>query len=185
MADEITIYTYCENCRRAGQVVPDPAASLDDDGEIIGHDVQEYATGSEEDIAAHAWADRREAPDGARGHFRRTRALHVLEYLGYGEEDETGGQTAVLVRRAENAIGLRYDSPKADAILNPARGYDWSDHWPIIDRDGLLTGGIYNGGDDRYWNVDDLAMIDADEARAGGWTLEGGYASPPAMTDTD
>lgn len=56
---------------------------------------------------------------------------------------------------AQEAAGLRYDSPEATAILDRE---DWSEIWPIVDAEGYLTGGIC-GSEDGFANVDDLAMV--------------------------
>ena len=60
---------------------------------------------------------------------------------------------------AESARGLRYDSAEVAAILD---GDDWSQFWPIVDRDGYLTGEITDSQGD-YANVRDLAMISFDD----------------------
>ena len=55
------------------------------------------------------------------------------------------------------ACGMRYDSPEAAAILNQV---DWSQHWPLVDSDGDLTGEITDCDDnEEYANLNDIAMI--------------------------
>lgn len=56
---------------------------------------------------------------------------------------------------AKQASGLRYDSPDAIAILDQE---DWSQIWPVVDGDGILTGEIV-GSEEGYVNVEDLAMV--------------------------
>jgi len=70
----------------------------------------------------------------------------------------------VLAALASEAVGLRYDSPEAQRILN-AREYgyendaDWSGFWPVCDARGILTGEITDSDDDEYANVADAAMV--------------------------
>jgi len=90
-------------------------------------------------------------------------------------ESEAGFSTAAAEIVAEEGRGLRYRS-KEWRIL--AELVQWDCCWPVIDADGELTGEISEGADSES-NVDDEAMIDTDEARAAGWTVEDGYASPP------
>jgi len=61
-----------------------------------------------------------------------------------------------LRKLASKAAGLRYDSKRAQKILDAE---DWSDFWPIVDNNGMLTGGITDA-QERYINVEDLAMVD-------------------------
>ena len=53
----------------------------------------------------------------------------------------------------------------AEWLAACAAGPDWSQHWPIIDRDGKLTGEVFNSDDEHdedYANVEDDAMIAID-----------------------
>ena len=75
--------------------------------------------------------------------------------------------------------GKRYDAPQTRAA---GALCEWQGIWPVIDRDGRLTGEFSEGGENEL-NVDDEAMIDAGEARAGGWRIdaEEGHAYPPTV----
>jgi len=77
---------------------------------------------------------------------------------------------------AEDGRGLHYRSAEWQRL---AECVQWRGIWPVIDADGNLTGEI-SEGDDNESNVDDEAMIDTDDARAAGWKVEDGYASPPS-----
>jgi hypothetical protein len=57
---------------------------------------------------------------------------------------------------------------------------DWNGTWPVVDRDGDITGDVVDSQDD-YLNVEDQAMIHVDEARAGYWQVDRdeGTAEPP------
>ena len=113
----------------------------------------------------------------------------VLEEFSADDSAEAGN----TCRAAEDAVaqalrqtrvwflatfrGERYDAPQTrDAVAL----CEWQGIWPVIDRDGNLTGEYSEGGENDL-NVDDEAMIDADEARAGGWRIdaEEGHAYPP------
>ena len=78
---------------------------------------------------------------------------------------------------AESGTGLRYDSVMWRRL---AAGGDWDGTWPVVDRDGEITGEVIDS-QDGYLNVDDEAMIHADEAVAGGWSIDRaeGTAEPP------
>lgn len=64
--------------------------------------------------------------------------------------------------------GLHYRSAE---WLRLAEAGCWSDCWPEIDRDGLITGRTI-GDEPGFLNVGEEAMIAEDEARAGGWTID-------------
>jgi len=78
---------------------------------------------------------------------------------------------------AKAGAGLRHDSRQWRQM---AAGGDWSGTWPVIDRDGEITGEVIDS-QDGYLNVGDEAMIHADEAVAGGWSIDRaeGTAEPP------
>jgi hypothetical protein len=80
---------------------------------------------------------------------------------------------------AKAGAGLRYDS---SAWRRLAAGGDWDGTWPVIDRDGDITGDVIDS-QDSYLNVSDEAMIPADEALAGGWAIDrdDGTAEPPKV----
>jgi hypothetical protein len=82
---------------------------------------------------------------------------------------------------AEAHIGERYDSPEFAA--DSERAF-WDCVWPVIDGDGELTGGL-SEGEDGMLNVNDAAMIDADDALAAGWRIdtEEGTATAPRLMD--
>jgi hypothetical protein len=73
--------------------------------------------------------------------------------------------------------GLHYRSAE---WLRLAEAGCWSDCWPEIDRNGLITGRTI-GDEPGFLNVADEAMIAVAEARLGRWTIdrEEGRASPP------
>lgn len=62
---------------------------------------------------------------------------------------------------AQECAGLRYDSPEAGAIMSP---HEWEGFWPVVGRDGLLTGDIC-GAEEGFLNVDDMAMIHVQDTR--------------------
>ena len=59
--------------------------------------------------------------------------------------------------RAEMATGLHYNNSVAPAMLKLSR-LDWSQYWPVVNSNGLLTGDIVSG-EDGFYNVADMAMI--------------------------
>jgi hypothetical protein len=75
-----------------------------------------------------------------------------MSFMDDGSEYD---QETSLRKLADEATGLYYDSPEAKAIMDRD---DWNDWWPIVDGDGILTGDIV-GGDDDYFNVNDMAMV--------------------------
>ena len=79
---------------------------------------------------------------------------------------------------AADGRGMHYRSAEWQRL---AETLHWQGIWPVIDADGELTGEISEGGENEL-NVNDEAMIDADEARDGGWRIdvEDGRAYPPA-----
>ena len=78
---------------------------------------------------------------------------------------------------AAKGRGLHYRSAEWQRL---AAFVQWPGIWPVIDANGDLTGDISEGCESEL-NVDDEAMIDADDARAGGWEIdaEEGRACPP------
>lgn len=60
---------------------------------------------------------------------------------------------------ATAAEGLHYNSPEAKKILDAG---DWQGYWPVVDRQGILTGDITDS-EGAFANVDDLAMISFDD----------------------
>ncbi len=76
---------------------------------------------------------------------------------------------------AQVHAGEHYSSP---AFRLDSDRVNWDGLWPVVDRDGELTGEVTDG--DGHYNVID-AMIDPEEAREGGWEidLDGGSAKPP------
>jgi hypothetical protein len=61
------------------------------------------------------------------------------------------------------ASGLHYDSPEAREITGLE---DWSDYYPVVDREGLLTGAIVDAQADGFYNVANMGMIDGSELTA-------------------
>ena len=78
---------------------------------------------------------------------------------------------------AKAGVGLHYDTLRWRQM---AASGDWKGTWPVIDRDGDITGEVVDNQDD-YLNVGNEAMIHVDEARAGRWTIDRdeGTAEPP------
>jgi len=77
--------------------------------------------------------------------------------------------------------GLHYNSRE---WRRAAGGGEWNGTWPVIDRDGRITGEVVDSADG-FFNVNDEAMIPTGEAQAGGWTVDDGYATPPAAKAGD
>jgi len=97
------------------------------------------------------------------------------------EEAVAGALTGTRVWFLDAFRGERYDAPQTRAAVELC---GWEGIWPVIDREGNLTGEFSEGtmGENEL-NVDDEAMIDADEARAGGWKIDAdeGRAYRPAV----
>jgi hypothetical protein len=91
-------------------------------------------------------------------------------------ESDPDFSTAAVEIVAEEGRTLHFRSDKWRRL---AELVQWDCCWPVIDGDGQLTGEISEGGENES-NVDDEAMIDTDEARAAGWKVEDGHASPPS-----
>lgn len=97
----------------------------------------------------------------------------VIENRWHMEADSepTCDQIAALqdeATTAANGRGLHYRSAEWQRL---AECVSWQGIWPVIDADGELTGEISEGSESEL-NVDDEAMIDADDARAGGWKID-------------
>jgi hypothetical protein len=123
------------------------------------------------------------------------RLEEVLEEFAADDSAEAGS----TCRAAEEAVaealkvtrvwfldafkGERYDAPQTrDAVAV----CEWQGIWPVIDRDGNLTGD-YSEGDDHLLVDNGEAMISVDEARAGGWKIdadEGSAEAPEPPTRT-
>jgi hypothetical protein len=93
---------------------------------------------------------------------------------------EEAVEAALVTVQSEQATaaagrGMHYRSAEWQRL---AERCQWQGIWPVIDADGELTGEISEGSEEES-NVDDEAMIDTDDARAAGWKVEDGYASPP------
>lgn len=99
-----------------------------------------------------------------------------------------------LAQLCSTHAGEHYESKTWQRAANTE---DWSDHWPVVDGGGLLTGEIYESGDpnnDGYANVDDEAMVSiadlsdrqrreiATDENASTW---GGYAVCDNPQETD
>jgi len=84
-------------------------------------------------------------------------------------------------QRAEEGAGLHYQSNR---WVRLAHGGTWDGLWPVIDRSGRLTGSVIDA-EEGYLNVDDEAMISIDEARAGGWKIDEGYATEPEPIEVE
>lgn len=59
--------------------------------------------------------------------------------------------------------------------------FDWQDAWPLVNKDGLLTGDVILAGDDTLTTFDYGAVIRPEDAKAGGWEIdtEEGLARQP------
>jgi hypothetical protein len=61
-------------------------------------------------------------------------------------------------------VGKHYMDAKARRILDSPK-LDWSQYWPEVDAQGVITGGLV-GDEDGFYNVDDLAMVAKNELPA-------------------
>jgi hypothetical protein len=144
-----------------------------DAGQIVS---VEYAVDWERDTLYRCTTDRSRPSSGT--------AMHEARITG-GEFDPPNGTLpehsewtpADEATAAEDGRGLHYRSAEWQRLAAFAQ---WQGVWPVIDANGDLTGDISEGCESEL-NVDDEAMIDADDARAGGWRIdaEEGYAYPP------
>lgn len=116
------------------------------------------------------------------------RLEEVLEEFAADDSAEAGN----TCRAAEEAVakalkvtrvwfldafkGERYDAPQTRDAVSLC---EWQNIWPVIDRDGNLTG-EYSEGDDHLLVDNGEAMISVDEARAGGWKIDGDEGSAEA-----
>jgi len=116
------------------------------------------------------------------------RLEEVLEEFAADDSAEAGN----TCRAAEEAVaealkvtkvwfldafkGERYDAPKTRDAFSLC---EWQNIWPVIDRDGNLTG-EYSEGDDHLLVDNGEAMISVDEARAGGWKIDADEGSAEA-----
>lgn len=98
--------------------------------------------------------------------------IHSAGGCGLMEADTHGACRAIASAHA----GEHYTSP---AFARDCERVNWDGVWPVVDRDGELTGEITEGDD--HHNVGDMAMISHAEAREGGWSVDadGGYATAP------
>jgi hypothetical protein len=78
--------------------------------------------------------------------------------------------------------GVHY---RDSAFRRAADTMDWNNRWPLIDRDGYLTGAVTEGDD--CLNVNNEVMILPWVAKAGCWSIdfEEGTATPtqPAIAE--
>lgn len=82
----------------------------------------------------------------------------------------------------EEFAGSHYRTP---AFRRACNAVNWDGLWPVIDRDGDLTGAVVDS-EAGYLNVDDDAMIAIGEAKAGRWQLlDDGYAAEPKVLDIE
>jgi hypothetical protein len=116
------------------------------------------------------------------------RLEEVLEEFATDDSAEAGN----TCRAAEEAVaealkvtrvwfldafkGERYDAPQTRGAVALC---EWQNIWPVIDRDGNLTG-EYSEGDDHLLVDHGEAMISVDEARAGGWKIDADEGSAEA-----
>jgi hypothetical protein len=98
--------------------------------------------------------------------------LHSASGCGLLEADSRGACQAI----ASAHRGSNYTSP---AFIADADRVNWDGLWPLVDRNGELTGRVTEG--DGCYNVGDAAMIEKNEARAGGWLVDAddAYATQP------
>jgi hypothetical protein len=89
----------------------------------------------------------------------------------HGEWRPADAATAAAAGR-----GLHYLSPEWTRLADEV---EWHGEWPEVDGLGNLTGRVIDSAEG-FANVEDSAMIARDEARRAGWTIEDGYATPPA-----
>lgn len=71
---------------------------------------------------------------------------------------ESMSKTDALIALCESHVGEHYESAEWKAAADES---DWSQHWPIVDGAGNLTGEVYESGmhDAPYANVGDMAMV--------------------------
>jgi len=144
-----------------------------DAGQIVS---VEYAVDWESDTLYRRTADRSRPSSGT--------AMHEARITG-GEFDPQNGTLpehgewtpADEATAATDGRGMHYRSAEWQRL---AAFVQWQGIWPVIDANGDLTGDISEGCESEL-NVEDEAMIDADDARAGGWRIdaEEGHAYPP------
>jgi hypothetical protein len=121
--------------------------------------------------AAHRhWVDDLTAIEAA----HRLGVLHLHSASGCGplEADSRGACQAI----ASAHRGSNYTAP---AFIADADRVNWDGLWPLVDRNGELTGKVTEG--DGCYNVGDAAMIEKNEAREGGWLVDAddAYATQP------
>jgi hypothetical protein len=98
--------------------------------------------------------------------------IHSASGCGLLGADTHGACRAIAAAHS----GEHYTSPE---FVRDADRVDWDGVWPLVDRDGELTGEITQG--DGCYNVGDVAMISHSEAHEGGWSVDadGAYATQP------
>jgi hypothetical protein len=86
-------------------------------------------------------------------------------------EGDSGFSVAAMTVLAEaGADGeMHYESDEWQALRDHV---SWNGWWPVIEGDGVIYGTITDGRDRGYLNVNDEAMIGADDARAAGWRVD-------------
>lgn len=82
----------------------------------------------------------------------------ALRKLTSGADYLVDNRVELCEAMAGRAAGLHYQNPEAQYILAGYEyGLNWSGVWPVIDRDGILSGEITEGAD--CLNVDNEAML--------------------------
>ena len=101
---------------------------------------------------------------------------------GYSMKVARSIRGELLETDAEIALRLRGESIYDPRTKRELEAGSWSNRWPTIDRNGILTGSVVDSCDG-FWNYEDEAMIAREEAQAGGWVVDAdyGYALPPQV----
>jgi hypothetical protein len=97
----------------------------------------------------------------------------------------------LLAESGSHELRVAVTEAQAGEPLDDLLFTEWSQCWPVIDSDLVLTGAFTDSDDTHTWfNYDDRAAIYEGEARDAGWNCPeedetSGYASPPVDTDDD
>jgi len=83
-----------------------------------------------------------------------------------------------VTKACGDAVNMHYTDP---VWLKLADVFDWQGRWPVIQKDGLLTGEVFSPEDGLLHTYDSDAVIRREDAIAGGWAIdEESFAHPPS-----